>query len=82
VRPTVNANAFTVNAKHKREPTLSRRNDLPVNALSANVVTYISSGNLQRDAMPKHVLTNFKFTENSCEHSGNQMFNPAKHFAQ
>ena len=31
--------------------------------------------------MPPRSRTNFKFTENSCEPLGYQMFNPAKHFA-
>jgi hypothetical protein len=49
VRATENANAATANAKHKREPTLSRRNDLLVNGLRACDVTHISSGKFPRD---------------------------------
>ena len=73
MRATENANAATVNAKHRNEPALSKRNELLVNGLSANVVTYISSGSFHRDAMQKHVRKNFRFTVNFCEPSEKKM---------
>lgn len=77
-----NANAATVNAKHKREPALSKRNDSRVNEQSACGATYISSGNLHRDVMPTILWKNFKFTVNFFGPSGKRMFDPAKHFAR